>query len=395
MTGSPRPLTFTNGRWFDGRGFVAMTMHTVDGRLSLRQPDTVERAIDLSGLYVVPPFGDAHNHNLNSRDDGPEAIRRYLAAGVFYVLNPNNLPTLASGLQPLLNTPASVDAAFAHGGITGSGGHPIAIYERLAEQALLSGFTSSQLADEAYYIVDSLDDLERKWPRILSRKPDLIKTFLLFSEERGEPVRRTRLVGLDPVILPEIVRRAHQAGRRVAVHVETAADFHYAVHAGVELVAHLPGHSYRVGYGHETYEINPADARLAGDRDAIVVTTARLARRIKDPERVERALDVQRHNIRLLLSCGVRVVIGSDNYSDTSQAEVDHLYGLDILDNLALLRMWCRDTPLAIFPDRRIGELSDGYEASFLALGGNPLDAWRHVTNIRLRVKQGQLLEVA
>lgn len=389
----PPSLTIANGRWFDGRGFDAVTMHTVDGRLSRRRPRTIDGVVDLAGMYVVPPFGEAHNHNLHSRDDGAEAIRRYLAAGVFYVLIANNLPTLARGLRPMLNTPTSVDAVFAHGGLTASDGHPIALYERLAEQALLSGFTRSQLADEAYYVVDSVDELVRKWPRIMSRTPDLIKTFLLFSEERDQALQHH--VGLDPAILPEIVRMAHQAGLRVAVHVETAADFHYAVCAGVNLVAHLPGHSYRAGYEPATYEISPADARSAGDRGVIVVTTGRLARRIKDPDRVARALDVQRHNIRLLLSSGVRVVVGSDDYSDTSLGEANHLHALDVLDNLALLRMWCCDTPRAIFPDRRIGELADGYEASFLALAGNPLDAWHHVTSIRLRVKQGRLLNVA
>jgi hypothetical protein len=31
----------------------------------------------------------------------------------------------------------------------------------------------------------------------------------------------------------------------------------------------------------------------------------------------------------------------------------------------------------------------EGYEASFLALGGNPLDDWRNIRRIRLRFKQG------
>ena len=126
----PPSLTIANGRWFDGRGFDAVTMHTVDGRLSRRRPRTIDGVVDLAGMYVVPPFGEAHNHNLHSRDDGAEAIRRYLAAGVFYVLIANNLPTLARGLRPMLNTPTSVDAVFAHGGLTASDGHPIALWAR-------------------------------------------------------------------------------------------------------------------------------------------------------------------------------------------------------------------------------------------------------------------------
>ena len=46
-------------------------------------------------------------------------------------------------------------------------------------------------------------------------------------------------------------------------------------------------------------------------------------------------------------------------------------------------------TPRAIFPKRRIGFLRDGYETSFLALEGKPLEDWRNVRRIKLRFKQG------
>jgi len=45
-----------------------------------------------------------------------------------------------------------------------------------------------------------------------------------------------------------------------------------------------------------------------------------------------------------------------------------------------------------IFPNRRIGRLQDGYEASFLVLAGNPLSDFSQVKNIRLRFKQGSFL---
>jgi imidazolonepropionase-like amidohydrolase len=56
------------------------------------------------------------------------------------------------------------------------------------------------------------------------------------------------------------------------------------------------------------------------------------------------------------------------------------------------LNLWTTTTPQAIFPDRRIGRLDAGYEASFLVLGGNPLDDFSAVRTIRRRVKQGHEL---
>jgi hypothetical protein len=42
-----------------------------------------------------------------------------------------------------------------------------------------------------------------------------------------------------------------------------------------------------------------------------------------------------------------------------------------------------------IFPDRKIGKLSDGYEASFLLLDGNPITEFMNTTKIIRRYKQG------
>jgi len=61
-------------------------------------------------------------------------------------------------------------------------------------------------------------------------------------------------------------------------------------------------------------------------------------------------------------------------------------------DNRTLLKMWCETTPRAIFPGRRIGEFKEGYEASFLALAGDPIADFDNVTRIEMRVKQGQIL---
>ena len=43
-------------------------------------------------------------------------------------------------------------------------------------------------------------------------------------------------------------------------------------------------------------------------------------------------------------------------------------------------------------PDRKIGRLEEGYEASFLVLEDDPLVDFDQVRSIRLRVKQGHVL---
>ena len=54
--------------------------------------------------------------------------------------------------------------------------------------------------------------------------------------------------------------------------------------------------------------------------------------------------------------------------------------------------MWCETTAATIFPKRKIGHLKDGYEASFLVLGGDPLQDFGNVTKIEKRFKQGDFI---
>ena len=98
-------------------------------------------------------------------------------------------------------------------------------------------------------------------------------------------------------------------------------------------------------------------------------------------------------NLKILVQNGVQLAIGSDDVSDTSIKEVEYLQTLGMLDNLTLLRMWSETTPGTIFPKRQIGALREGFEASFLALEADPVKDFRNVRRIKVRFKQGFLLE--
>ena len=97
---------------------------------------------------------------------------------------------------------------------------------------------------------------------------------------------------------------------------------------------------------------------------------------------------------QLLLDNRVQLAIGTDNINDTSPNEIEGLKWLGIFDNLTLLKMWTEATPKTIFPSRKIGMLRKGYEASFLALEGNPLVDLNNVRKIKLRIKQGNILSL-
>jgi imidazolonepropionase-like amidohydrolase len=390
-------LRFDNGRWLNGERFVAATVFVEDERLRFAQGKKEARAaaqqtIDLAGKHVAPPFCESHNHNLGADYRNERSIYNYLRDGVFYVKVLSNLPKESAAVWGTYNLPRSVDAVFANGGITGPGGHPIRLRERLLEQGVYEGFTKETLKDHAYYVVDSEADIEAKWPLILQYRPDFLKLILVESEhyaERRDDPAFFGLKGLSPQIFAKLVERAHRNNLRVSVHIESAYDFHAAVSAGVEEIAHLPG--YRA-----PQLIDKADAAEAARRGIVVVTTAGLINRHKErePERYAAVREAQIANLRLLKETGVKLAVGSDEYDDTSVAEVAHLRGLGVFSDAEILRMWTAHCAGA-FAGRRIGQLADGYEASFIAFDGDPLTNFEATRRIALRVKDGRILELS
>ena len=393
---------FANGNWFDGQKFVQRTFYTVAGRLTGKRPAPVDRVFDLAGKYVVPPFGEAHNHNLDwSSDERFARINKmYLDAGIFYVKNPNSLLRSKEPTSAHINLPTSVDGILSNGGLTGSGGHPIEI---VTPQR---GFKPDDGEGGFYYVIDTAADLEKKWPTIKAGKPDFIKTYLLYSEEyakRKDDKAYDGWKGLDPAVLPEIVRKAHRDGLRVSTHVESATDFHNAAAAGVDEINHLPGfrpdRNDIANYANLTpYRISEADAQLAGKKQIVVVTTvgetADQTFNEKLPERDRLAVrEMLVQNLRLLHKYHVPIAIGSDSFRQTALPEALSLARIQAFDNVTLLKMWCETTAATIFPKRKIGYLKDGYEANFLVLTGNPLADFANVKTIEMRVKQGEPLQ--
>ncbi|MGQ0815733.1 MAG: amidohydrolase family protein, partial [Gemmatimonadota bacterium] len=185
---------------------------------------------------------------------------------------------------------------------------------------------------------DSDADLEATWPLILQYRPDFLKLILSHSEEyskrRDDPAYFGRK-GLGPEIFERIVRKAKASGLRVSTHVNTAYDFHVAVAASVDEIAHLPG-------SRDVQRIDPADASEAARRGIVVTTTAGLINRIRerDPALYATLRDAQIANLRLLKAASVTVAVGSDEYEDRSVKEVAHLRGLGVFNDAEILRMW-------------------------------------------------------
>jgi hypothetical protein len=91
---APKVYAFLNGRWFDGTGFQRTIWYAVEGRFTQRPPAGAVEAVDLAGAFIVPPFGEAHNHNVEGEWNLDSVVARYLKDGIFYVKIPNNVRDL-------------------------------------------------------------------------------------------------------------------------------------------------------------------------------------------------------------------------------------------------------------------------------------------------------------
>jgi Amidohydrolase family len=385
----PAVTAFTDGWWFVNGEFVRGTRYVSDGRF-VDVLAEVDRTIDLGGAFAVPPFGEAHNHNTT-----PAQLTRYFDEGIFYVKNPDNVPKDRAAVG-LINTPSTVDVVYANGGLTSPGGHPISIIDR----GIARGAMTEQDGDGVFYygLADGAD-LDRRWPGILAQQPDFIKVYLLYSEQfaerRNDPKARG-WYGLDPALLPEVVARAHAARLRVSAHVESAFDFALAVDSGVDEINHLPGFrgpAPGMPFDAKMFEISPELARRAAAKDTVVVTTVsgvvELPPALGSMRTAAEALF--KTSLRRLHDAGVRIAIGSDRYEFTALDEARYVQSLGVFDNRTLLKMWCETTADTIFPNRNVGRIKTGAEASFLVLDANPLEDFDAVTRIRMRVKQGMI----
>ena len=164
---------FVNGKWLlpntPGIKFEAGTRYAVNGVFVAEPPPNAE-IIDLGGAWVVPPYGEAHNHSVDSKATQP-AAQRYLDEGVYYFKNPNSIRSVTQPHRAHWQQPDTLDVSFSFGGLSKDEGHPEVLYRRLSGFGLYPSVAADELDGEAFYDVETLDKLNEKWPKIMTSRP--------------------------------------------------------------------------------------------------------------------------------------------------------------------------------------------------------------------------------
>jgi imidazolonepropionase-like amidohydrolase len=407
---------FTNGNWWMNNKFVTQTVYTQNGLFTFKKPAIIDSVINLQNQFCVPPFGDAHTHNLDGTYGAKEMIQKYLKEGVFYVQVLGNYGSGSSQVRPALEKSKIIDVTYANGLLTATYGHGFYPYEPMA-----MGFYNPQLQlkyadsvkksrianNDAYYFLDSIADVDTKWPLIMKYKPDHIKICLMDAADyiAKRKAEKVETYGLSPEVAAYVVKKAHAEGLRVFAHVETADDARLCAKIGVDALAHLPGYGWKGLPETKTkFCMTPSDALLFKKAGMAVIPTMNIdhsadydtiGKATLYPERYAALLAYKKMALAALYKANVPIGLGADYYGKTVTPEIDSLIAGKMFDNKILLDIYCRQTAQLIFPKRKIGTIKENYEASFLVLDENPtINIAAIKTGIVLRVKQGRIIRI-
>ncbi len=401
------PVTaFTGARVFDGRRFVSRNI-CVAGKQIVRCTDRPDQTIDLEGSFITSPFGDAHTHHF----DGPFTLGWHrtmgIESGAFYAMTMTAPTSGVLEIRDRLRGPGNIDVATSLGGLTGPESHPAEIYEALAlnirsyeEQVARANeiHAGSRYADNAYYVVESEEDVTRKLALLLSNEPDHVKVYLRHSERYAEGWGKWGPGGgVDPGLLPAIARLTEEAGLRLAVAVSSVDDFRASLSVQADIVTHLPCYQDTESDPSSIYyDVSTADECLLSTADAETAARVGAVGTLITTEwqknRPAKIVDWERQNVAKLRAAGATLVVATNAYGSMLTEGLVAGVEKGFFKPSDMLRMATMDTPRVIFPDRRVGCLDVGCEASFIAFAGNPLEDFSAIRAIRYRVKDGQSL---
>lgn len=398
---------YQDAQVFDGTQFTPRTICVYEASI-VACPAKVDHEVSLAGMYVTPPFGDAHTHHF----DGSYTLAWHRAiaieSGAFYAMSMTTPTASTLAIREQFSGPGNIDVATALGGITGPQSHPAEIYEALRlgirsyEEQVANAdriHASRAAADDAYFIVQTPHDVRTKMALLLASDPDHIKIYLRHSERFAEDWGKWGPGGgLNPSLLPLIAEIARGAGKRIAIATSSIFDYRQSLSVNAGLVTHLPCYQdTEDDPDGPYYDVATADECLLSEEDALIAARNGMASTLIVTEWVKprsaKYVEWEKSNIVRLRAAGAPLLIAVDAYGETLTHGIIAGVQEGYLDAAEILRIGTMDTPSFIFPDRRVGCLEVGCSASFIAFPGNPVDDISMIRTISFRLKDGQELE--
>lgn len=414
-------MALTGGQVWDGASFQRRDVFIGDGHfIDAERSGPCSATLDLAGRYVSPPFAEGHSHNVEAPWSFAGLNARYLQEGVFYVLNPLNMPGPTQALHEQIAAVETIDVNFAHGALTSYRGHPEFVYVAVLSSILYGGAEREAFEGEVFHTIETPDHIEPALDLLQAQGSNTVKLVIANSEHHDERSaflrddenwnaivatsldetldQATRLeasertsVGLDPALAPLIVARIHARGMRAIAHIDTAVDFDVAVRADVDTIVHMPGIALAPGNTLENGTLTDTAIAEAAARGIGVVLTAGVRPEFTAETDRPALYAMQHSNIRRLMAAGVPVYIGTDRWQAMASEEVTYLVETGAMSPAEAFTAWVATSEI-VFPDRRIGEIATGYEADLLVFETDPTTSLEAMGAIERRMKGGAWL---
>lgn len=407
--GNTQTIQLVNGNYYqDGTFKSHSNVYIQDGYFTFSKPKKIDTIINLENKYVIPPFAEGHTHKLDNQKELTRDINNFLKQGVFYTLVLNNFSSTVENNRKALLKKKQLDVAFANGGITATGQHPSFAYERT-----ISGINEWWLPDntarikssrkgenDAYWFMDNIEEVDKKWKAFLQTKPDIVKVYLMNVNQNATQDPKT----LSENTIHYIVKKAKESHIRVVAHIESLDDLKVGLRCGIRIFGHMP--HYNVNFSKtlpSAFRFTKEENKLIKKLKPIIIPTLSfneefsMVRNEKnnyqgelDTANFNRTLNFQKASIKDLSNAGFKFAIGSDR--DFFQQELFYWFQYSIFSNENILAIATKETPKLIFPDRKIGELKEGFEASLLVFNTNPLADYKTLQVIQLKIKNGKII---
>lgn len=383
---------------WNGKRMVAKTLIVDRGKFVAHAPKSARISeLNLSGRYIVPAFGNAHEHITNAN---PGSNWAYLEEGVFYVWNPNSIEIGQASID-YFKRPDTIDVGFAMGGLTEPGGHPEPLYTDILSQRVYVGKKLDWFVGNAFHYGRTPKEIDASLDKLVEQQANFVKAYLLFSEnyaERAASDRYRGLRGLNPANFKYLVAAAKRRGLPTYAHAETRFDLLTAARSGGAVAGHLPPYrSVTSAAELAMMQLSDADARAVADSRMMLVPTFGLAWESYgeaakepgfDPSERDRVFAVQSSNMRKLASAGATFLTGTDRNPAIFE-EIEHWVAIGGMVPAEALKATLA-TGKRMFPNRRIGCFEPGCEADFLVLGADPTRDLKALRKIERIVKAGE-----
>lgn len=404
-------IRLTNGNYFqDGKFIKYANIYIENGKFTFKTPKDIDTIINLENKYIIPPFAEGHTHKIDNPKEVSRDINTFLKQGIFYALVLNNFSSYVENNRNILLNANGLEVAFANGGITAKGQHPSFVYERIisnikewwlpANTAIIKN--SNKGENDAYWFMNNIEEVDKKWEAYLKTKPDIVKVYLMNVNKNETQSPKT----LSENTISYIVKKAKASNLRVVAHIESSDDLKVGLRCGINIYGHLP--HYNVNFSKELpeeFQFTESEKKMIKKLKPVIIPTLSfndefsIVRNEKnnyqgefDTASFSRSLNFQKTAIKSLSQSGFKFAIGSDR--DSFLLELMYWFKNNFFSYKDILTIATKETPKLIFPKRKLGEFKEGFEASFLVLPQNPLMDMQAIKTIELLIKQGRIIQV-